>query len=192
MSPRTTTLALLTALSALTSLSVAAQVGASSDAPHACALLHADDLAGSGFELGAPNGNMLRLTPAQSGAPSAMTVELCFHYTGAARRRSVNVSLETYDSADGVAAWLEARNRQAEADSAQVTQHDGSTCERGSYTQQTPNGERVLHYLACDRLDGRQRIGLGFESADGADTLPTSADAAQLLAALAKRTGANH
>lgn len=160
-------------------------------APLACGLLKPEDLAGTGYAPIAPQGTSVRLAADQAGAPSDLQAELCFHYQDAERRHVVHVTVETFEKADGLAQWVEAKNRLAASDGAQTVTIGEVTCERGDYAQKLADGTRTQHYLTCDRLVGRRRVGVGFEAPDRADGLPTDAAALQALAAIVSRLPAD-
>ena len=166
-----------------------AQTSASHDAPLACRSLQASDLAGLDYDISQPNGNALKLTPAQSGAPSAVQVQMCFFYTGSARLLSVNVIVERYADANGVREWLDENNRRAMEKSARIEQIGDVTCEHGETLDRIDGTVRKLRYLACDQLIGAQRIGIGFERSGDDIALPTPARAAQIVERLVARIG---
>ena len=180
-----TTLAALMALGAVTAY--ASPTVDAARAPVACAALHADDLAGSGYAPVSPQGTSLRMRADQIGAPSDLHTELCFHYQDTGRRRVVHVTIETFDKIDGLAQWLEDKNRQAAGDGARIAKIGEATCERGDYVQKDGGAERIQHYLTCDQLVGRQRIGIGFEAPDRADGLPSDEATLRALAAVIAR-----
>ena len=162
----------------------------------ACAAVKRDDLRPTGFSwVGEPVANSLELSPEQSGAPSAMKVTVCVFYADRQNsRRTFNLTVESFASVAGVPEWLEKQNSKVAAD-ASLSRFDSVTCESGQYDAtgkgDAISGKLVQHYVSCDHLIGSKRIGIGFESPDSADSLPSPRKLADLLKLLTPRFSAD-
>lgn len=164
----------------------------------ACALLSPAQLSRLGLSAAvAPNPNTVELGPEQSGAPSALRADLCFHYNGTrGSRHALTVTVETYEKSEGVAEWLERQNQRGAPAEIRVARHGVTTCEQGRYDSnvnlQTGSGARetrVQHYLSCDRLVGARRLGLAVETPGTPAQLPSDATLIEALDAIEARLG---
>lgn len=181
-------------LGAFTALTLPLAVHAADINQTACPLLTAKDMASVGFEMtGRPRGNTFNVTPEQSGAPSDISAEICFYYSGIeGGRHSISVTVETFTNTKGIAEWLAGKNAKTSSEGATLTRVGESTCESGRYQFASANGndrgdKYEQRYMSCDHFDGHRHVIVGVDIPATEGKLPEATDVNRLLGAVVNR-----
>jgi hypothetical protein len=153
-----------------------------------CKLVSTEQLAALQFvPVGEPAESSMDVPADQVGAPSDLSVTICFFYAGKrGGRDTFSITVENFVDGKGLVEWLAGKNSEAKTDGSTLTSLGDATCEQGRYQIDRPKpGESAQEYtqtyISCDRLVGKRRVSLSFEKPLGGGEVPGIAAVKSLL-----------